>query len=106
MNDDGFPYCSCGDLGCTQCDGGDDADPHDWCPQCGGDMDTTGRLCSECHKEDCMDCGMCEDCVQRAIDAAEEWEPRPRRNCEVCGRGLNAEDEAMNNGMCIPCSEE
>jgi hypothetical protein len=25
------------------------------------------------------------------------------RDCQACGRGLNAEDRAANTGMCLPC---
>lgn len=88
-------------------DEGDFEDDDPVCYECGGATERAGYKCSECQKDDCMGCGMCEDCIQLSIDAAEEWEPRPRQNCEACGRGLIDEDlEFGVGGMCIPCSEE
>jgi hypothetical protein len=71
-------------------------DPHHdgFCCQC-GDVTEGGPLCEECQWG--------ED------HAPEEDEPATRfvyDSCVICGRGLVAEDFEMNNGMCVPCSQE
>lgn len=78
------------------------------CYECGGAVDRPDTVCDECRKDDCLNCGMCEECIDRTIAAHEEYEETKRRRvqCEVCGRGLNAEDLEMNTGMCIPCAME
>jgi hypothetical protein len=66
-------YCDeCGELHaytpsglCPECEA-DDAT----CTKCGGEMDGHGWWCSECAKDDCHNCGMCEDCVERSMAAA------------------------------------
>lgn len=61
------------------------------CPTCGG----TGEF---------ADGGECHDCGGTGDET--RLPPRGREWCEVCGRGLNAEDMAMKNGMCVPCANE
>ena len=63
-------------------------------------------FCARCGQP--SECTLCSDCRVEAGFDAEERDDAPKRRgrvqCEVCGRGLNAEDEAMNNGMCVPCA--
>jgi len=60
-------------------------DDHDQmpCTHVYGDVSSDGRdICTECGEvmprwmdpDDCMDCGMCEWCVERSIAAAEDAE--------------------------------
>lgn len=57
-------------------------------------------------KHDCLDCGQCESCIERAMDyAAEQEEAGLLMECPYCDEGWQTGHSVSGDRISIECPE-